>query len=93
MASQTIETLKYLLSEYRFYFLSITLLLALLIHNQYQTLQFEKELIRIEKELQMNQATFERRQKIYDENAKQRREELERIKSSLEKSLSKKTLK
>ncbi|PRZ19126.1 hypothetical protein [Flavobacterium granuli] len=90
MVSKTIETLKYLLSEYRFYFLSLALLLVLLIDGYNKTLQLEKELIRIEKELQMNQTTFEKRQKTYDENAKQRREELERIKSSLEKSLSKK---
>ncbi|MFE3872213.1 hypothetical protein ACFX5F_13370 [Flavobacterium sp. ZS1P70] len=79
MLSKTIETLKYLLLEYRFYFLSIALLLALLIYNHNETLAFEKELIRIEKELHMNQAIFERRQKAYDEKVKQQREKLERM--------------
>ncbi|TRW99031.1 hypothetical protein [Flavobacterium gawalongense] len=79
MLSKTIETLKYLLLEYRFYFCSIALLLALLIYSYNKTLDLEKELIRIEKELQMNQTTFERRQKAYDEKAKQQREKLERM--------------
>ncbi|MFV8465823.1 hypothetical protein [Flavobacterium sp. LB1P62] len=79
MLSKTIETLKYLLLEYRFYFLSIALLLALLLYSYNKTLSFEKELIRIEKELHMNQAIFEKRQKAYDEKAKQQREKLERM--------------
>jgi hypothetical protein len=79
MLSKTIETLKYLLLEYCFYFFNIVVLLALLIYNHNETLAFEKELIRIEKELHMNQAIFERRQKAYDEKAKQQREKLERM--------------
>lgn len=79
MLSKTIETLKYLLLEYCFYFCSIVVLLALLIYNHNETLAFEKELIRIEKELHMNQAIFERRQKASDEKAKQQREKLERM--------------
>lgn len=79
MLSKTIEILKHLLLEYRFYFLSIALLLALLLYSYNKTLSFEKELIRIEKELHMNQAIFEKRQKAYDEKAKQQREKLERM--------------
>lgn len=79
MLSKTIETLKYVLLEYRFYFLSITLLLILYIYNHNETLALKKEHARINKELQMNQATFERRQKAYDEKAKQQREKLERM--------------
>ncbi len=71
MLSKTIERLKYLLLEYRFYFCSIALLLALLIYSYNKTLSSEKE-------LQLNQTTFERRQKAYDEKAKQQREQLER---------------
>lgn len=58
--------------EYRFYFCSIALLLALLIYSYNKTLSSEKE-------LQLNQTTFERRQKAYDEKAKQQREKLERM--------------
>ena len=72
MLSKTIERLKYLLLEYRFYFCSIALLLALLIYSYNKTLSSEKE-------LQLNQTTFERRQKAYDEKAKQQREKLERM--------------
>jgi hypothetical protein len=72
MLSKTIETLKYLLLEYRFYFLSIALLLALLIYSYNKTLSLEKE-------LNQKQITFERRQKAYDEKAKQQREKLERM--------------
>lgn len=72
MLSKTIERLKYLLLEYRFYFCSIALLLALLIYSYNKTLSLEKE-------LQLNQTTFERRQKAYDEKAKQQREKLERM--------------
>lgn len=71
MLSKIIERLKYLLLEYRFYFCSIALLLALLIYSYNKTLSSDKE-------LQLNQTTFERRQKAYDEKAKQRREQLER---------------
>ena len=71
MLSKTIERLKYLLLEYRFYFCSIALLFALLIYSYNKTLSSEKE-------LQLNQTTFERRQKAYDELKKRRRTELER---------------
>ena len=78
MLTKTIKSLKFLLLEYRFYFCSIALLLALLIYSYNKTLSSEKEHARINKELQMNQATFERRQKAYDEKAKQQREKIER---------------
>ncbi len=78
MLTKTIETLKYLLLEYRFYFLSIGLLLALLIYNYSETLALKKEHARINKELHQKQVIFERRQKEYDEKAKQQREKLER---------------
>ncbi|MEZ7507284.1 hypothetical protein [Flavobacterium sp. Arc2] len=71
MLSKTIERLKYLLLEYRFYFCSIALLLALLIYSYNKTLSLEKE-------LHQKQFIFERRQKAYDEKAKQQREKLER---------------
>lgn len=77
MLSKTIEVLTYLLSEYRFYFLSIAVLLAFLIYNYNETQALEKELVRINKELQMNQLTFERRQKAYNEKAKQQRAGIE----------------
>lgn len=79
MLSRKIETLKYLLLEYRFYFISITLLLALLIYNHNETLALEKELVRINKELHLNEVTFERRQKEYNEKAKQQQAKLERM--------------
>lgn len=79
MPSKTIESLKYLLVEYRFYFFSITLLLALLIYNYNETLALEKELGRINKELHDNQVTFERRQKEYNEKAKQQQAKLKRM--------------
>jgi hypothetical protein len=71
MLSKTIERLKYLLLEYRFYFCSIALLLALLIYSYNKTLSLEKE-------LHQKQIIFEKRQKVYDEKAKQQREQLER---------------
>ena len=79
MLSKTIESLKFLLLEYRFYFFNIVVLLVLLIYIQNEALALKKEHARINKELQMNQATFERRQKAYDEKAKQQREKLERM--------------
>jgi hypothetical protein len=79
MLSRTIETLKYILQEYRFYFLNIALLFALLIYNKNETLALEKELVRIDKELQMNQVKFESRQKAYDEKMKQQQAEIERM--------------
>ncbi|RTY87394.1 hypothetical protein [Flavobacterium sp. RSP15] len=72
MLTKIIESLKFLLLEYRFYFCSIALLLALLIYSYNKTLSLEKE-------LRLNQTTFERRQKTYDEKAKQQREKLERM--------------
>ena len=72
MLTKIIESLKFLLLEYRFYFCSIALLLALLIYSYNKTLSLEKE-------LQLNQTTFERRQKAYDEKAKQQLEKLERM--------------
>ena len=72
MLSKTIETLKYLLLEYRFYFLSIALLLALLIYNHNETMALEKELVRINKELHLKQITFEKRQKAFNETAARR---------------------
>ena len=79
MLSKIIETLKYLLLEYRFYFLSITLLLALLIYSYNKTLDLEKELVQINKELHLIQVTYERRQKAHDELTKQPRTKLERM--------------
>jgi hypothetical protein len=79
MLSKTIETLKYLLLEYRFYFLSIALLLALLIYNHNETMALEKELVRINKELHLKQITFEKRQKAYNEKMKQQQAEIERM--------------
>jgi hypothetical protein len=83
MLSKTIEKLKYLLSEYGFYFSSITLLLILYIHNYNETLALEKELVRINKELHLKQVIFERRQKTYNEKAKQQRAEIERMRNQL----------
>jgi hypothetical protein len=51
MLTKTIESLKFLLLEYRFYFCSIALLLALLIYSYNKTLSLEKEHDRINKEL------------------------------------------
>jgi hypothetical protein len=79
MISKTIQTLKYLLLEYRFYFFGIALLLVLLIYNHYKTLALEKELVRINKELYENQVTFERRQKAYNEKIKQEHAEIKRM--------------
>jgi hypothetical protein len=83
MLSKTIDTVKYLLLEYRFYFLSITLLLALLIYNYSAILALKKEHTRINKELHLNQVTFERRQKAHGEITKQRSTELQRMKKEL----------
>jgi predicted membrane-bound dolichyl-phosphate-mannose-protein mannosyltransferase len=66
MLSKTIERLKYLLLEYRFYFCSIALLLALSIYNYSETLAFRKEHARINKEVYLLQVTYERRQKAYE---------------------------
>lgn len=79
MLSRTIETLKYLLSEYRFYFLIITLLLALLAYTRYQILITEKELVRMKKEHLLHQITFEKKQKEHYEEVKLQQAELERM--------------
>ena len=79
MISKTIETLKYLLLEYRFYISSIALLLVLLIYNHNETLALEKELLRINKELHLKQVTSEGKQKAYNEKMKQQHEEIERM--------------
>lgn len=79
MLSRTIETLKYLLSEYRFYFFSIIFLLALLVYNRYEILAIEKKRLEIDKELYQLQVKFERRQKAYDEKMKQQQAEIERM--------------
>lgn len=44
MLSKTIEVLKYLLLEYRFYFFSIALLFVLFIYSHNETVTLEKEL-------------------------------------------------
>ncbi|RTZ02270.1 hypothetical protein EKL98_13650 [Flavobacterium bomense] len=77
MLSKTISTLKYVILEYRFYFLSITSLLALLIYNHNKTLALKKKLVQINKELQQQQVTFEKRQKLYNEKMKQQHAEIE----------------
>ncbi|REH00978.1 hypothetical protein [Flavobacterium aquicola] len=74
-----LSKIKYLLPEYRFYFFSITSLLALLVYNHSETLALEKELIRIEKELHENQIIHKRRQKAFGEKAERQRVEVERI--------------
>jgi hypothetical protein len=79
MLSRTIESLKYSLSEYSFYFLSIVLLLGLLIYNHNETLALEKELARIDKQLHINKVTFEKRQKEYNEKAKQQQARLDHM--------------
>ncbi|MBP2284840.1 hypothetical protein H4V97_003158 [Flavobacterium sp. CG_23.5] len=79
MLSKTIETLKYLLLEYRFYFLSIALLFALLIYNYSAALALKKEHTRINKELHLIQVTYGKRQKTHNELTHQRRTELERL--------------
>ena len=79
MFSKIIDSLKYILLRYRFNFLNITLLLALLIYNYKETLVLEKELLQINKELHLKQVIFEIRQKADDEKAKQQREKLEQM--------------
>jgi len=79
MLLKTIEKLKYLISEYRFYFLIIAVLLAFLIYSYNETLALQKQLIQIDKQLYQQQVTFERRQKAHDEKEKRQRAELERM--------------
>jgi hypothetical protein len=89
MLSRTIEILKYSLLEYRFYYLSIILLLALLIYNHNKTLTLEKELVRVNNELHVKQVIFERRQKAYDEKVEQQQSKLERRLEEIKKELDK----
>nr|WP_315155349.1 hypothetical protein [uncultured Flavobacterium sp.] len=63
MLSMTIETLKDMLSEYRFYFSIIIFLLAFLVYNRYEILVVEKKRLEIEKELYQLKVKSERRQK------------------------------
>lgn len=89
MLSRTIETLKYSLLEYRFYYLSIALLLVLLIYNHNKILTLEKELVRVNNELHVKQVIFERRQKAYDEKVEQQQAKLERRLEEIKKELDK----
>lgn len=79
MISKTIQTLKYLLLEYRFYISTIALLLTLLIYSYNKTLILEKELIQVNKELHLKQVIFERKQKAYNQKMKQQHAEIERM--------------
>jgi hypothetical protein len=47
MLSRAIE-IRHILSEYRFYFFSITFLLALLVYNRYEILAIEKQRLEID---------------------------------------------
>lgn len=77
MLSRAIETLKDTLSEYRFYFLSIIFLLALLVYIRYENLILEKKRLEIDKELYQLQMKSEKRQKAYDEKMKQQQEKID----------------
>lgn len=77
MLSRVIETLKDTLSEYRFYFLSIIFLLALLVYIRYENLILEKKRLEIDKELYQLQVKSEKRQKAYDEKMKQQQEKID----------------
>lgn len=77
--SKTIETLKYILQEYRFYFCIIIFLLSLLVYNRYEILIVEKKRLEIDKELYQLQVKYERRQKAYDEKMKQQQAEIEQM--------------
>ncbi|QKJ64228.1 hypothetical protein [Flavobacterium sp. M31R6] len=79
MLSRTIETLKYILQEYRFYFCIIIFLLSLLVYNRYEILIVEKKRLEIDKELYQLEVKSERRQKAYDEKMKQQQAEIERM--------------
>ncbi|PVX47501.1 hypothetical protein C8C85_3444 [Flavobacterium sp. 103] len=79
MLSRTIETLKYILQEYRFYFCIIIFLLSLLVYNRYEILIVEKKRLEIDKELYQLEVKSERRQKEYDEKMKQQQAEIERM--------------
>jgi hypothetical protein len=79
MLSKAIETLKYILQEYRFYFCIIIFLLSLLVYNRYEILIVEKKRLEIDKELYQLEVKSERRQKEYDEKMKQQQAEIERM--------------
>lgn len=79
MLSKTIEILKHILSEHRFYYFSIIFLLALLVYNRYEILVVEKKRLEIDKELYLLQVKSERRQKAYDEKMKQQQAKIERM--------------
>jgi hypothetical protein len=79
MLSKIIEGLKYLLSEYRFYFCTIIFLLALMLYKRYEILVVEKKRLEIDKELYQLQVKSERRQKAYDEKMKQQQVKIERM--------------
>jgi len=79
MLSRTIETLKYILQEYRFYFCIIIFLLSLLVYNRYEILIVEKKRLEIDKELYQLEVKSERRQKAYDEKMKQQQAKIERM--------------
>lgn len=74
-----LSKIKYVISEYHFYFLSITLLLALLVYNRYEILIVEKKRLEIDKELYQFQVKSQRRQKAYDEKMKQQQAKIERM--------------
>lgn len=74
-----LSKIKYLISEYRFYYLSIVLLLVLLIYNHNKTLTLEKELVRVNNEFYVKQVIFERRQKEYYQKVEQQQAKLERM--------------
>lgn len=79
MLSKTIEILKHILSEHRFYYFSIIFLLGLLVYNRYEILIVEKKRLEIDKELYQLQVKSEKRQKAYDEKMKQQQAEIDRI--------------
>ncbi len=79
MLPRTIQILKYILQEYRFYFCTIIFLLALLVYNRYEILVVEKKRLEIDKELYQLQVKSERRQKAYDEKMKQQQVKIERM--------------
>jgi hypothetical protein len=79
MLSKAIETLKYILQEYRFYFCIIIFLLSLLVYNRYEILIVEKKRLEIDKELYQLEVKSERRQKAYDEKMKQQQAKIERM--------------
>lgn len=79
MLPRTIQILKYILQEYRFYFCIIIFLLSLLVYNRYEILIVEKKRLEIDKELYQLEVKSERRQKEYDEKMKQQQAEIERM--------------